>query len=107
VTGHALAVIEDLLGGGHEAHVDLLADHEIRNALEVFLNDEVAVNIDPSFAVLGMLVAGSGKTAICSGCGRLYAPQRKPKRGYDNFCPERRAAKVPQRLHMRRKRAGG
>jgi hypothetical protein len=61
VSRHALAVIQDLHGGGREAHVDLLADHEIRNAVEVVLNDEVVVNIDPSFAVLGILVAGGGQ----------------------------------------------
>ena len=43
--------------------------------------------------------------AFCCGCGRPYTPQRQPKRGQDNFCPDCRSAHVPQRLHMRRRRA--
>ncbi len=43
--------------------------------------------------------------AFCTECASPYAPKRRPKRGQDNFCPRCRDARVPQRLHMRRKRA--
>jgi hypothetical protein len=55
---------------------------------------------------LGMDVSGARATAFCSACDQPYAVNRQPKRGQNNYCPACRKAGVPQRLHMRRKRAG-
>ena len=57
------------------------------------------------YMALAFEVSGVGQLASCSHCGRFYAPNRAPKHGQRNYCPECREAHVPQRLHMRERRA--
>jgi hypothetical protein len=72
--------------------------------LRPVLSDSLSL-LSRVYLELALEVSGSGETAFCSGCGHPYVARRKPKRGQANFYPECREARVPQRLHMRRKRA--
>ena len=35
---------------------------------------------------VALAVTGSGRTAVCDGCNRVYSRARKPQRGRRNFC---------------------
>ena len=61
VSRHAVAVVEDLHRGGREAHLHLLSDEAVRNAVEVVLDGDVVVDADSGLAPLGVLVARAGK----------------------------------------------
>ena len=61
VSRHAMAVVEDLHRGGREAHLHLLSDEAVRNAVEVVLDGDVVVDVDSGLAPLGVLVAGGGE----------------------------------------------
>lgn len=50
-------------------------------------------------------IAGAGSFAICSSCGRAYAPARRPSVGRRNYCLECRTAKIPIRDAQRARRA--
>jgi len=58
---HAVAVVDDLERRGSEAHLYLLTDEAVRNAVEVLLYGDVVVDVDPGLAPLGVLVARGGK----------------------------------------------
>ena len=61
VSRHAVAIVEDLHRGGREAHVHLLSDEAVRNAVEMVLDGDVVVDVDSGLAPLGVLVARGGK----------------------------------------------
>jgi hypothetical protein len=52
--------MENLYRGGREAHLYLLTDESVRNAIEVVLYGDVVVDVDQCLAPLSVLVAGGG-----------------------------------------------
>ena len=81
-----------------------LGQDEDTDALRLVLSTSMGV-LSRVYLSLAMEAAKAPGVAFCTGCAGPYAPKRRPKRGQDNFCPRCREARVPQRLHMRRKRA--
>ncbi|MFC1575650.1 hypothetical protein ACFL5A_03255, partial [Gemmatimonadota bacterium] len=64
----------------------LAADHQAPMGLRPALHPTSSVLSEVYFE-LAQEVASVGTVASCSGCGELYTPQRRPKRGQNNFCP--------------------
>lgn len=63
-----------------------------------------------TFGLLGIqllaALTGAQALAVCDGCDSPYIrPNRRPQTGRANYCPECKAAKVPERLRQQRKRA--
>lgn len=94
----------EISGHLYEYPVSVGFEIDADDAFQLTLRDSMSVLARVYFE-LAMEVAGVGRLASCSHCGRPYVPNRAPKRGQRNYCPECREAHVPQRLHMRERRA--
>lgn len=69
--------------------------------------DYVGPNLFSVIALqLAFAVSGGDGISTCSGCGRVYPRQRRPKEGQRNYCPECRRRKIPLRDAKRDERAG-
>jgi hypothetical protein len=88
-----------------------IMDYPVSVRLQVSPRGGFTLALDDSGSLLARVyfelaqdVAGAAAVAFCSSCALPYTALRRPKAGQRNYCPECRAANVPQRMYMRERR---